>query len=83
MSTHASVKSIMIVLVDQCCAAYKFLSYNKKYACVCCCVADDVRGSDDDDDLRSGPEEINKMMRKAIKKNLGYRSGERRSLPAG
>ncbi len=50
--------------------------------CVCCCVADDVRGSDDEDDLRSGPEEINKMMRKAIKKNLGYRSGERRSLPS-
>ena len=38
--------------------------------------------SEDDENLLSGPEEVNEMMRKAIKKNLGYRSGERRSLPA-
>ncbi len=37
---------------------------------------------EEEDNLLSGPEQVNEMMRKAIKKNLGYRSDERRSLPA-
>ena len=36
---------------------------------------------DDEDSLHSGPEMVEEMMRKMIQKNLGYKSGQRRSLP--